>query len=422
MKRKNRPAKKNSGSLAPLVEALVGEVQGNIQSGIQGADALLIKVQPLSPEEMKGLFQELLQKGNDQTFLLLEAICGKDERIDLALAESIGLWFSPRSADLLHRLSAATSSKAVAKSIRKSIFRLRSRGIETEEISDRAPAVYHPPQPAASEGFLTPIDSSGHRVVLLARPQIPQGMAAFSAAISDREGIVDFSGFETSRKNFYEYLEVFREQYPGEVVEADPHYCSGLIMEAAEIGQKKGTSPSPEFLKWRPLMGSSPSLPLRPLIYRYLEEGETKSRPELLDRSASLFQLSPFNAWSLEEEESRKYLALLKEASASRLVLAPHQKEGRIMEIYQQAVHDLFDGPRRLLYRRRLEEMAYILWKNGQENEARVALAAAAGMDKESGILAPHPFLMELVKRSLSSLLEGEKEEKGQEPGFIIKP
>jgi hypothetical protein len=169
-------------------------------------------------------------------------------------------------------------------------------------------------------------------------------------------------------------------------------------------------------------MGSSPSLPLRPLIYRYQEEEEIKSRPELLDRSASLFKLSPFNAWSLEEGESQKYLALLKEASASRLVLAPHQKEGRLVEIYQQAVHDLFDGPRRLLYRRRLEEMAYILWKNGQEDEARVALAAAAGMERESGILAPHPFLMELVKRSFSSQLGEEKEKKEQEPGFIIRP
>jgi len=205
-------------------------------------------------------------------------------------------------------------------------------------------------------------------------------------------------------------------------VEADPDYCSGLIMEAAEIGQKKGSSPSPEFLKWRPLMGSSHSLPLRPLIYGYLEEEETKSRPELLDRSASLFQLSSFNTWSLEEEESKKYFALLKEVSASRLVLAPHQKEGRLIEIYQQAVHDLFDGPRRLLYRRRLEEMAYVLWKNAQENEARVALAAAAGMEKESGILAPHPFLMELVKRSLSSQMEEEKGKKEQEPGFIIQP
>jgi hypothetical protein len=247
-------------------------------------------------------------------------------------------------------------------------------------------------------------------------------MAAFSAAISDRDGIVDFSGFEISRRNFHEYLEMFREQYPWEVVEADPDYCSGLIMEAAEIGQKKGTAPSPEFLKWRPLMGLSSPLPLKPLIYRYLEGEEIKSRPELLNRSASLFQISPFDTWSLEEEESKKYLVLLKEASASRLVLAPHQKEGRLMEIYQQAVHDLFDGPQRLLYRRRLEEMAYILWKRKQESEARMALATAAGMEKESGILTPHPFLMELVKRSLSSRLEEEKEKKEQDPGFIIKP
>ena len=422
MNRKDRAGKKNFGTLSPRADAIAREIENNIQGGIEDAGSLLKKVQPLLPEELKGLFLDLLAKGNDQTFDLLGAICGKDERIDLALAESLGLWSSPRAADLLHRLSAATSNRAVVKSIRKSIFRLKSRGLEAEEISDRAPAIYHPPPPAASEGFLTLIDSIGHRIVLLARPQIPQGMAAFSAAISDRDGIVDFSGFETSRKNFHKYLEMFREEYSGEVVEADPDYCSGLIMEAAEIGQKKGSSPSPEFLKWRPLMGSSPSLPLRPLIYRYLEEEETKSRPELLDRSASLFQLSSFNTWSLEEEESKKYFALLKEVSASRLVLAPHQKEGRLMEIYQQAVHDLFDGPRRLLYRRRLEEMAYVLWKNAQENEARVALAAAAGMEKESGILAPHPFLMELVKRSLSSQMEEEKGKKEQEPGFIIQP
>jgi hypothetical protein len=422
MKPKKRPAKRNLQSPSPSVEALVGEVESSIQSGALGPEAFLVKLRSLSPGEMKDFFHELLRKGNDQTFVLLGAICGKDEKVDLALAENFGRWFSPRAADFLHRLSGATSSKAVIKAIRRSIFQLQSRGLEAEEIGDRAPAVYHPPQPAASEGFLPPIDSTGQRVVLLARPQIPQGMAAFSTAISDREGIVDFSGFETSRKNFHEYLEMFRGQYPGEVVEADPDYCAGLIMEAAEIGQKKSTAPSPEFMKWRPLLGVSPSLPLRALIYRYLEEDEIKSRPEFLDRSASLFQLSPFESWSLEEEDSKKYIALLKEASASRLVLAPHQKEGRLMEIYQQAVHEVFDGPRRLVYRRRLEEMAYILWKKGQENEARVSLAAAAGMEKESGILAPHPFLMELVKRALASHLEQEKEKKEQEPGFIIKP
>jgi hypothetical protein len=422
MNRKNKPAMKDPGPFSPQVEAIVREVENDIQSGVHDADALLPKLRGLASEELKDFFRDLLGKESVQTRLLLEALCGKDEKIDLPLAESLGHWFSPKAADLLHRLAAATSSKAVAKSIRRSIFRLKSRGLSVEEISNRSPAVYHPPPPAISEGFLSPIDSAGHRIVLLARPQVPQGVVAFSTVISDREGIVDFSGFETSRKNFHEYLEVFQEQYSGEIVEADPEYCFGMIVETAEISQKKGTAPSAEFSKWRPLMGSSPPLPLRPLIYRYLEGEEIKSRPELLDRSASLFQVSPFETWVLEKEESQKYSALLKEASASRLVLTPYQKEGRLMEIYQQAAHDLFDGPRRLLYRRRLEEMAYVLWKKGKENEAQVTLAAAAGMEKESGILAPHPFLLELVKRSLASLLEEEKEEKKGGPGLIIKP
>lgn len=422
MNRKNKPAKKDSGPFSPQAEAIFREVENDIRSGVQDANALLPKLRPLPPDGLKDLFHDLLQKENVQARLLLEALCGKDEKIDLALAESLGHWSSPQAADLLHRLAAAPSSKAVAKSIRKSIFRLKSRGLSVEEISNRSPAVYHPPPPATSEGFLSSMDSAGHRIVLLARPQIPQGVAAFSTVISDGEGIVDFSGFETSRKNFHEFLEVFQAQYSGEIVEADPEYCFGLIVEAAEIIQKKGTAPSAEFSKWRPLMGSSPPLPLRPVIYRYLEEEEIKSRPELLDRSASLFQVSPFNTWFLEKEESQKYFALLKEASASKLVLTPYQKEGRLMEIYQQATHDLFDGPQRLIYRRRLEEMAYVLWKKGQENEARITLAAAAGMERESGILAPHPFLLELVKRSLTSLLEEEKEKKEEGPGFIIKP
>jgi hypothetical protein len=194
------------------------------------------------------------------------------------------------------------------------------------------------------------------------------------------------------------------------------------VVEAAEISQKKGKVLSPEFLKWRPLMGPTPALPVKPIIYQYLRKEEAESRTDLLDRSASLFQAPSLQSWFLEKEESQKYLSLLQQASESRLVLTPYQKESRVMEIYQQAVHELFDGPRRLLCRRRLEEMAYVLWKKGQENESRMSLAAAAGMEKESGILSPHPFLLELVKRSLAALIEEEKEKKDKEPGLIVRP
>jgi hypothetical protein len=422
MNARNKPAKKNLRPVSPQVEALVREAEDPIRSWIQDTNPLIQKLGSLSSEEQEDFFLHLIKRGNEQVRLLLEALAGKDEKLDLALSKSLGYWISPPAADLLRRMSASAASKIVSKSVRKSIFRLKSKGLAVEDVGDRSPAIYHPPPPAAPEGFLSSIDSAGNRMVWLARPQIPPGMAAFTGAISDTEGIVDFNGLETSRKNFHEYVAMFQEEYSWEIVEADPAYCLGLFFEAAEIGERKGKAPPAEFLKWRPAMGPAPALPLRPLIYEYLKEEEAKSSSDLLDHSASLFQVPFFQTWFLEKEESQKYLTLLREASASRLVLTPYQKESRLMEIYRQAFHELFTGPRRLLYRRRLEEMAYVLWKKGLEKEARMSLAAAGDLEKESGILSPHPFGLELVKRSLLSIMEEEKEKKSEEPGLIIRP
>ncbi len=423
MNRKNKPAKKKLGPPSPQVEVLLKEAEDHIEQWIQEANPLLKKLESLSSEEQEDFFLYLMKKESEYVPLLLETVRGKEERLDLALSKSLGHWVSTQAADLLHRMANLSPSKLVAKSIRKSIFQLKSKGLSVEEVvGDRSAAIYQPPRAAASEGFLSSIDSGGNRMVCLARPQIPQGMFAFSGVIGDSEGIVDFNGFETSRKNFHEYVGILREQSSWEIVEATPAYCLGLFAEAAELSQRKGKALPAEFLKWRPTMGSAPALPLQPLIYEYLKEEEAKSRPDLLDRSASLFEIPCFQSWFLEEGESQKYLHLLREASASRLVLSPYQKESRLMEIYRQAVHELFDGARRLLYRRRLEEMAYVLWKQGQENEARTSLVAALGLENESELLSPNPFLLELVKRSLSSLMEKEKEKQSEESGLIIRP
>ncbi|MCX5909470.1 MAG: hypothetical protein NTY64_20445, partial [Deltaproteobacteria bacterium] len=121
-------------------------------------------------------------------------------------------------------------------------------------------------------------------------------------------------------------------------------------------------------------------------------------------------------------EQARKYLLLLENASQSKLVLSEYQKKNRVMEIYQQAVRELFDPPQRLLFRRRLEENAYILWKKEQAQEARVCLASALRLEEAGGILAVPSFLVELVKRSVYFLLEDEKEKKKEGTDLIIRP
>jgi hypothetical protein len=403
--------------------ALRKEVEENFAAWSEDPAPALARMGALPPDEQEEIFSSLIKTQGEEVYPFFQALLGQDEKIDLSLANSLGRWNSPEAGILLHRLAAKSSSKAVLKNVRKAIFRLKSQGVEVGELKDSSPAAFHPPAPVPAEGFLSALDAGGTRLVWLVRPQAPLGVAAFHALVNDVQGIMDFQAFETTRKKFHDYSAAFRKQAPWEIVEADPEYCLGLVIEASEINQKRGEAPPGEFAKWRSLMGSPPPLPLKPLIYLHLKEEEGANRSDLLDRAASLFEAPSFQAWFLEEEVARKYLSLLKEASESRLVLTPYQKEARVLEIYRQAVDELFNQERRGLFRRRMEEMSYILWKTGKENEAQICLVAALRMESETGILSPHPFLLELVKRSLNALLEQEaKEQKAKGEELLIKP
>ena len=423
MKKKTFSKQKESRPIFSEVESLIQESESQVSSWAKDPSVLLPKLTSLPSSAQENFFGSILKKNNEGFASLLGKISGKDEGLDIALAKSLGDWAAPESGTLLHRLVAQSSSKSLRKAVRRSIFRLKSQGIEVKDVEEASPAVYRPPQPRhPSEGYLSSIDAAGSRLVWLAIPKDSQGISAVTALVSDTEGLVDFNVAEISRKGFQDYLSGLQTKMPWEIMEADAVYCHGLILEAVATGKKKGKPMPREFYEWQSVLGPAPALPLKPPIYQFLSEEEAKSRPDHLDRSPSLFQLPIFQAWIINREELDKYLKLLTDASSSRLILAPHQQESRIFEIYRLAVHELFDGERRLLYRRRLEEIAYLLWKKGNEEEARMSLAAAVAMAAESQLLSPHPFLLELVKRSLQIPLDEEKEKREKERDFIIRP
>ena len=422
MKKKGNPQGKERSRPSSEGDSFLQEAEANFSAWLEDPAPVLSRIRSLSSEEQERVFLSLIKTKGEDIYPFLEGISSREEKIDLSLANVLGRWISPEAGILLHRLAAKTSSKAVVKNIRKAIFRLKSQGLEVAEIGDSSPPVFRPPQPVPSEGFVSSLDLTGNRMIWLLRPQPPQGAFAFQALASDLQGMVDFQGFESSRKKFHEYLKAFQKGISWEIVEADPDYCLGLMIEAAAISQAKEQTPPGDFLKWRTLMGTPPPTPLKPLIYLHLKEEEWKTRSDLLDRAGSLFQIPSFRNWFLEREEIKKYVTLLKEASESRLVLTPYQKEARVMEIYRQAIDEIFERERRILYRRRLEEMSYVLWKTGKEIDAQLTLVAALSMESGGGVLSTHPFLLELVKRSLTAQLEEEAQQKEKESDLLIKP
>jgi hypothetical protein len=160
----------------------------------------------------------------------------------------------------------------------------------------------------------------------------------------------------------------------------------------------------------------------RPLIYFHLQVKEVKENERVLRRAGDLFKSDLFASWGIPEGEIRPYADAVWEAEESKIVLSQAQKEARFQEIYQRALSDLFPEDKRVLYKKRLEEMAYVLFQLKREEEARMSLAAAMDLEKPLNPFQPNPFLFQLVVRSIFALLAEAREKKKKEPSFIVKP
>jgi hypothetical protein len=133
-------------------------------------------------------------------------------------------------------------------------------------------------------------------------------------------------------------------------------------------------------------------------------------RPELLRESPELFEEPEMEGWILGYKEVRPYAAELRRARESRLVLTAESEEQRHERVVGQAIRDLFGTPQRRALQRRLEEVAYIFLRTERPQEAKLAIAAAVELADTDPILLPrHPFVRQLVERSIELAIHAER-------------
>jgi hypothetical protein len=324
---------------------------------------------------------------------------------------------------LLRRMFEVTQDKKVRKMIKRSLYRLKSKGIVVEEVlSDKEESILRPLQREAQEGFASGIDFLGYRVLWLILPHPGRGLWVIHGVVSDREGIIDFSQEEMKRKEFRTFFKEVKEKNPFPIVEIEPSYVACLFAQAYQLNlEKKGASPQ-GYLQAKSEIERIKRDYAKPLIYSYLQADEIAGDDRLLRKGGDLLKADVFSSWRIEEEDIRSYVDDVREAEESKIVLNPGQKEVRFQAIFEKALTELFSGERRFLYQRRLEEMAYVLFKLGKEEAAKISLAVAMDLEKPLNPIQPSPFLFQLVTKSILSLLAEAKEKKSKEVSLIVKP
>jgi hypothetical protein len=362
-------------------------------------------------------------KSDEEIFQSILHHFGRDPEIDRQVVELMAAIPQVKIANLLQRMLQVSKEKKVQKIIKRSLYRLKSKGIAvTEILPEQKISILRPLQTESPKGFGGGFDFLGQRFLLLVIPHAGRGWTVMQGVISDTEGLIDFSGEEMTRKRFKGFFEEIQEKSPFPLVEMESSYVGFLFFQAYQLSlEKKRTLPQ-DYLRLKNEIEGVKKVYERPLIYSFLQADEISGDDRILRRGGELLKADVINTWRIEEEEIRPYADDVWEAEESKIVLTQTQKEARFQGVYQKALSDLFTNEKRFLYQRRLEEMAYIFFKLGREEEARISLAVAIDLEKPLNPFQPNPFLFQLVIKSIFTLLKEAYEEKAKEPSLIVKP
>jgi hypothetical protein len=379
-------------------------------------------------EDIQALFEQIKAdisngKSGEEIFQSLLPLLEKDSQTGGKLAELLVTIPDKIIAGLLHQMFKVTQDKKVRKIIKRSLYRLKSKGIVVEGILfDKESPVLRPLQADPKEGFASGIDFLGHRLLWIVIPHPGRGLTVMHGIVSDMDGIVDFSQEEMTRKGFRSFFGEVQEKNPFPFVKMEPSYIAFLFTQAYQLHLDKKRNSPQEYLRAKSEVESIKKVYAKPLIYSTLQADEIAGDDRMLMKGGDLLKADVFYSWRIEEEQIRPYADEVWEAEQSKIVLNQAQKEVRFQGIYQKALTELFSGERKFLYQRRLEEMAYVLLKLGRDEEAKISLSAAMDLEKPLNPIQPNPFLFQLVVKSIFSLLAEAHEKKAKEVSLIVKP
>lgn len=321
----------------------------------------------------------------------------------------------PATPALLVLLGKAFHQRTVLKAIRKTVFKMRQKGISVPPELERDPGdsiLRKPAEDLAPIALLGPIDRMGNRGVLVALPRMAIGYDAGFGVVCDTEGFVFFKAGTYGRKQIRDLQAAFLDNFGGEmVVQTSLSHVATILERAYQLGQQSSGPMSQEFLDLRPrLLDRAPPLE-DPAIYQSLPISEVHGdalSPGQIDR---LLEHPLLAEWVAAPQKLPSLVEEIKALEESPLLLSEHQKLQRIEEIKDKWTRESYTASERSIMKGRLEETAYILFHRKEEEYARLCITASRSLDLPESPIGTNSFLRALLNRSLDLYFNAEPSE-----------
>lgn len=347
-------------------------------------------------EEAEKVIQEIREKLSSPQDL--------DKEMLFKTIDILSSYKSEEAADLLGKIYQDFREREVQKRVKRAFYKLNLVGIGTKKYEPEVPSPLEQARtPKFYKTFLSNFDGSGSRLLIYTQEIPYEGIKLFQFILNDLEGVKECEEVSISKSKFKkDIVEKFHDNNEGAtLVEITEEYCQFLLEEAKEKNLKGSFKMPGKFESAKELVGEAKTSFNQPLIYDFISSFEMKLRSDFLKRSDQLLDEPEFKGWFFELKEVEHFALKIAEAEKSKLIIGLKTPQERQEEAEKEAIEVLFNDQRRAIFKRRLEEMAYIFLKTGREELARIALSAALGFEKGGSSSTAHPFAIRMVEQSL---------------------
>jgi hypothetical protein len=348
---------------------------------------------------------------------------GKDPQMDLAVVFTLGRIAEAIAVEALEKIENDARDKVLRKEIRRSLFKLRQKGLAVPEARSPGSAGVTSLLKSASdvEAYMSAVDGAGGRLLWIVKPQAGHGLQTIQAMLSDREGLLRLGGANIRRKELRNMAREIKDKHGIEMISLPWEYADQTLYAAYEKTKAQGRSGFENFHDLRAVIaGGKPKQQEHP-IYRRLS-ADIVTGGSWREQSRHLLEEPELRFWFLDEDWVTPYLSQLEEAKSSRLVLNQVQKEERLAGIVRDSVKAFCAGEIGRVLQRRMEDMALYFLETGRDDAARLSLAVAIQVSAGDPGPLDISFLTGLVQKSFAFYLSQQKNKQADEPSFIVKP
>ena len=195
-----------------------------------------------------------------------------------------------------------------------------------------------------------------------------------------------------------------------------------LVEEACKRTEDQGSIVSANISQWRKSFSDKIGAKRHPAIYDYFNEDEIKSGGCLPGKEEELFEQTDIVFWFIVSEEAKEKWMKMTRILYSPLVLSDVQKKERVHELQVETAREFFNEERKKVYKRRLEELSYFMYRKGQGERAGIALSVACSLVLPDMRPENNQFCMEMVKKGFKYFESTYRGAGGKQGSLIVDP